>query len=137
MAGLSHSIIISLALADFFSQGGYFGNFWARNYGALDDINDEAQKIGLWLKEKEGSLYVNGIHSGIYIHSGKPVSFGFAEQIEIRETAHERRKEMVRRWKENPPDWVVQGESPGVKFQPIGYRQVGTYGINKIYRKKQ
>lgn len=135
LSGLSPVVVVALALSDFISMGGYFGNIWARTYGALNELNDEAVDVGRWLKEKPGTLYVNGIHSGIHIHAMKPIAFGFAEQIEIRETALERRKEMVRRWKENPPDWVVQGESPGIKFQPTGYRYVASVGINKIYKK--
>lgn len=127
--------VFLLAVVDFLSAGLYFGNIWSRFYPALDDLNEEAEKVGAWLKEKPGTVYVNGIHSGIYIHTLRPVPFGFAEQIEIREVAKERREEMVRLWKEAPPDWVVDGFMQGIKFRPSGYQRVAVIGENMIYKK--
>jgi len=135
LSGMSPVNIGILIAVDFISSGFHFGNTWARNYQILDEINEEAEAIGNLLRINPGTLYVNGIHSGIYIYARKPVSLGFAEQIEIREVAIERRKIMVQHWKENPPDWVVIGESPGVDFQPRGYREVERLGINRIYKK--
>lgn len=124
-----------LALVEFFSAGGYFGNIWARFYPALDELNADAEKIGAWLKDRPGTIYVNGIHSGIYIHALRAVLFGFAEQIEIREVAKERRKKMIEGWKLNPPDYVVDGRLQGVRFQPSGYQRVAVFGDNVIYKK--
>lgn len=135
LSGMPPLQIGLLCAADFIAGGFYFGNLWNRFYGALDEMNAEAEKIGSWLRDKSGTLYVNGIHSAIYIHARKKVSFGFAEQIEIRESAHERRAEMVRRWRECPPDWVVVGAAPGVNFTPNGYRARNQIGRNVIYQK--
>ena len=38
-------------------------------------------------------------------------------------------------WRADPPDWVVQGEMPGIHFKPIGYSQVAVIGANQIYRR--
>ena len=124
-----------LALVDFVSAGFYFGNIWGRFYAALDELNDEAEKVGNWLKDKPGTVYVNGIHSGIYIHALRPVPFGFAEQIEIREVAKERREGMIQRWRQSPPDWVIDGKLQGINFKPSGYQRVAAIGDNVIYRK--
>lgn len=135
LLGLPPVFVIGLALIDFISSGFYLGDLWLRYYPALERINDEAQTTGEWLREKAGTLYVNGIHSGIYIHARKPLSLGMTEQIEIREVAKERRSDMVRRWKETPPDWVVCGDVPGINFKPIGYSRTATVGENVMYRK--
>lgn len=126
---------IAVVVIDFIVNGFYLGDMWDRFYGALKEPNDEAQKAGEFIKDLSGSLYVNGIHSGIYIHAQKPVSLGFAEQIEIRENAHERRKLMIERWKETPPDTVVTGLAQGINFKPVGYTGIEKFGDNWIYRK--
>lgn len=135
LLGLPPVFVVGLVIIDFVSSGFYLGDIWLRYYPALANINDDARAAGEWLREKAGTLYVNGIHSGIYIHARKPLSLGMTEQIEIREVATERREEMKRRWKENPPDWVVCGDVPGLNFKPIGYNRVATAGANVIYRK--
>ncbi len=135
LLGLPPVFTVGLVIIDLVSSGLYLGDIWTRYYPALANINDDAKAAGEWLRDKAGTLYVNGIHSGIYIHARKPLSLGMAEQIEIREVANERREEMRRRWKEAPPDWVVCGDVPGIVFKPIGYSKVATAGANATYRK--
>ena len=135
LSGLSLNTVLVLVGIDVISSGLYLGNVWSRYYPALNDFNDEARKVGEWLRDKPGTIYVNGIHSGIYVHARKPVILGMTEQIEIREVAVERRNEMLQRWKKSPPDWVVAGEVPGIHFKAIGYMQAATIGSNVIYRK--
>jgi hypothetical protein len=125
-----------LVLVEFASAGFYLGDIWLRFYPALADLNTEAEKAGAWLKEKAGTLYVNGIHSGMYVHALKPVPYGFAEQIEIREVAKERRAAMIEGWKQSPPDWLVEGRFPGMRLNTAGYQLMQTFGENKIYRKR-
>lgn len=133
--GASAGVIPLLALVDFASAGFYFGNVWARFYSALEEVNDEAEKVGRWLRDRAGTVYVNGIHSGVYIHAGRPILYGFAEQIEIRETAHERRKQMIEGWRSAPPDWVVTGKIPGITFKPVGYQRMAIVGESTIYKR--
>jgi hypothetical protein len=127
--------VLLLVMVDFASAGFYLGDIWLRFYPALADLNTEAEKAGEWLKEKTGTLYVNGIHSGIYIHALKPVPFGFAEQIEIREVAKERRATMIEEWKQSPPEWLVESRFPGMRLNTNGYKLMQTFGDNKIYKK--
>lgn len=134
-SGLDALHVYLLAFVDFASAGFYFGNIWARFYPALEEVNGEAETVGGWLREKPGTVYVNGIHSGIYIHACRPVQFGFAEQIEIREVAHERRQKMIEGWRKSPPDWVVSGKIPGITFKPVGYQRQAVIGESVIYRK--
>jgi hypothetical protein len=135
LLGLPPVFVAGLVAIDFISSGFYLGNIWARYYPALERINEEAQTAGEWLQDKAGTLYVNSIHSGIYIYARKPISLGMCEQIEIREVATERRTDMAKRWRETPPDWVVCGDVPGIVFKPIGYSRVASVGENVIYRK--
>ena len=135
LLGLPPVFVVGLALIDFVSSGFYLGNLWLRYYPALERINDEAKTAGEWLRDKAGTLYVNSIHSGIYIYARKPIPLGMGEQIEIREVATERRDEMKRRWREAPPDWVVCGDVPGIVFKPIGYNRTATVGENVLYKK--
>lgn len=135
MAGLSPYLCGLIVAVDFITAGAYFGKLWARFYGALDTLNTEAQKAGEYLREQSGTVYVNGLHSAIYIHARKPPQFGFVEQIEIRENAHERREKMIAGWKQAPPDWVVVGMAPGVSFKPVGYKKVTEFGDHAIFKK--
>lgn len=135
LLGLPPVFVIGLVLIDFISSGFYLGDIWLRYYPALANINDDARAAGEWLRDKAGTLYVNSIHSGMYIYAGKPIPLGMGEQIEIREVATERREEMKRLWRETPPDWVVCGDVPGINFKPIGYSRVAVAGANVIYRK--
>lgn len=126
-----------LIAVDLIASGFYFGKLWSRYYPALDDMNEDAQKTGEWLLDKPGSLYVNGIHSGIYVHSRKKPFLGTTEQIEIREVTPDRRKRMIESWRKTPPEWVVCGDYPGFKFVPSGYEKVKVIGNNVVYRKME
>ena len=136
MANISPVVVIALVITDLVSAGGYWKENWERFYGFIAEIHPEVRNVGEWLRDKPGVVWVNSLHSGVYIHARKPVPFGLCEQIEIREAAHERREEMKRRFKENPPDWVVVGNSPGIKFLENGYRKVAQAGETVIYKKQ-
>ncbi len=134
LTGLPPVFVAGLVAIDFISSGFYLGDIWTRYYPALGNINADAEAVGKWLKDKPGTLYVNSIHSGIYIYARKPLSLGMTEQIEIREVATERRTAMARRWRETPPNWVVCGDVPGIIFKPLGYTRAATIGENVIYK---
>ena len=135
-AGIAPWMVLMLCVVDWTSAGFYLGDIWGRFYLGLRDLNQEAQRAGEWLKDKAGSIWVNGIHTGIYIYAQKPVNYGLAEQIEIREVAHERRAEMVKRWKSDPPAWVVMTQGAGVKFNATGYVRAERFGSTEIWRKQ-
>ncbi len=132
----SGDVVVGLLLVEAFSSLFYIGDLWRRFYPGLRDINLEAQEIGKWLRDKPGRLWVNGIHSGIYIHAQKPPFGGMTEQIEIRENAPERREAWRKAFKESPPEWVVVGHMPGVEFTPLGYDLVARSAESLIYRRK-
>jgi hypothetical protein len=124
-----------LVAVDLVSSFGYLGDIWRRFYSGLQAVNEDARKVGEWLRDKPGRVWVNGLHSGIYIHARKPPIGGLAEQVEIRENAPERREKWRKAFKANPPEWVVDGYSPGWKFTGNGYSLVADTGISKIYKR--
>ena len=131
-AGIDPVWAIALSAVDFVSAGFYFGDVWLRFYGDwIQDIRS-AKVIGEWLKDKPGSLWVNGMHTEVYTYSGKPVQYGLAEQIEIAQVAHERREKMAEAFQASPPEWVVETPGPRVKFIPQGYAEVQTQGIANV-----
>jgi hypothetical protein len=133
--GITPAIAIALCLTDWIASGLYFGDIWVRWYSALAQVNLDAKEAGLWMRDKKGVLYVNSIHTAIYLYSGKKIPFGFSEEIEIRDNATERRTEMIKQWSQNPPDWVISGELPGINFVPQSYVKVAQFGINEVYKK--
>ena len=126
---------ILLVAADWISAGFYLGDIWARFYMGLAQRNEEARVVGELLKGRPGSLWVNELHTAVYIYARKPVPFGLCEQIEIRETAHERRALMKKRWLSHPPKWVVNGISAAVHFKGDGYQHVQDFGSMSIFQR--
>jgi hypothetical protein len=135
-AGLSPMLIIVLTLADWLSAAGYIKGTWATFYPGIAKRNYIAKQVGLWLKDKPGTLWANTLDCGVYLYSGKPVQFGMNEQIELRDSALERRELWRAGWKANPPDWVVNEPEYGtIKFNSIGYKQVAQLEHLNIYEK--
>lgn len=130
-------LAIFFILLDAITHGFYFGNQWERFYASLEEPNQEAEQAGRFLKDKDGTLFVNGIHSGVYLHSGKPPMYGYTEQIEIRDNTPERKTRFVEKWKEHPADWVVTGLGAFIKFQPMGYQMAYQSGNTLIYKRKR
>lgn len=122
-----------LLITDLVSGLGYLGDIWARYYMGLANANTDARQVGEWLRDRPGRVWVNGLHSGVYIHARKPPLFGLCEQIEIRENASERREVWRAQFRNDPPEWVVVGMSPGWKFTGQGYRLVHRTGMSEIY----
>lgn len=138
LSGITPMHLAILMLADFLSSGMYLGDIWMRFYNGLYAANIEAKELGEWLKNKAGSLYVNHYHTGIYIWAQKPVNYYMTEQAEIREFT-DRRAEMLKRWKENPADWVIFSPKAGINFNGAGYKLVarndtGTALFQKVKR---
>lgn len=137
MAGVPDIYWIGLVIIDLVASGFYLTNIWYVFYTGLVSLNADAKTIGLWLKDKAGDIWVNGLHSGVYIYAKKPPVGGMCEQIEIREVAHERREEWRKNIKKKPPQWVVVSHQPGWKFTPkSGWRQVAITEIKSIIYEK-
>lgn len=128
--------VIALIITDLSSAFGYVHNIWRRFYPGLEGLNIDARKIGELLKGRPGKLWVNALHNAIYIYAEKPPFGGLCEIIEIRENTPERREKWKSAWKEGPPEWVVDGYSPGWKFTPTGYDLVYTSEFHKIYHRR-
>jgi len=132
---LPQTAIYGLLATEILSGMFYLPDIWRRYYPRLANINQDAKAVGEWLRDKPGRLWVNGLHTGIYIYSGKPPFGGMTEQIEIRENVHERREAWRNAFKASPPEWVVVGFEPGWNFEPIGYNLVAKTMHSNIYRR--
>jgi len=135
-AGMPPTYTYILALIDFVANGFLLGNIWDRHYTGFAQQIESSRKIGEWLKDKPGRMWVNGMHTEVYIYARKPVPYKLAEQIEIRETNTERRKEMIEIWKKNPPDYVAQTPHPAINFNGNGYEAVAAATFCQVYRRK-
>ena len=125
LSGISPTILAVLMIADFLASGMYLGDIWQRFYLGLHAANIEAKELGEWLKNKAGVLWVNYYHTAIYIWAQKPITYGMTSQAEIIEYA-DRRTDMIKRWKENPPDWVVDNPKRVLPFNGAGYKLIGS-----------
>jgi hypothetical protein len=137
-SGLNPAPVIALVGVDTVSAGFYLGNIWMRFYTGLKDVIKDSRVIGNWIKDKSGDLWVNSMHSEIYIWSGKPPIYGMTEQVEIASVASERRKQMKNRYHKNPPEWVVtdtMSKTTPITFDPGGYHLVAKSIFFEIYRK--
>lgn len=134
----STTLIVILLITDLAASGFYMGDIWYRFYMGLHAPNIEAKEMGEWLKDKPGTLWVNGYHTAIHIWAQKPVMYSMTEQAEIN-TITDRRDAMVRKWKANPPDWVVDMPQRGIPFNGVGYKALaqsgsGTRLLQKVQR---
>lgn len=138
LAGMPPVTAIALVAADWLSSGLYLGDLWIRFYNGLHRPNIEARTAGEYLLEKPGRLWVNSYHSAVYVYAQKPPVYGLAEQIEIRESAPERREEWRRQFKGDAPEWVVNGPEPGWTFTGKAYeeRARSQSGEFVVYRKQ-
>jgi hypothetical protein len=135
---LNPAAVIALSCVDTVSAGFYLGDIWMRFYPGLRDVIKEARIIGNWIKDKSGDLWVNSMHSEIYIWSGKPPVYGMTEQIEIASVAGERRKQMKNLYHKSPPQWVVidsQHNNMPIRFDTSGYHLVANSVFYMIYQK--
>jgi len=132
---LSPQLVVALLLVDLLSAGLYRGDIWHRFYPGLRNTNFDAHKVGEWLKDKPGELWVNAYHSAIYIYSGKPPIYGMTEQLEIRENVPERRETWRKQFKYLPPRFVVAGPGGGWLFNGTGYNMVAESREFKVYER--
>jgi hypothetical protein len=134
-AGIDPVLVLALAGADWVSGGLYLGDIWARFYPGLAERVRQAREAGEWLRGKPGMVWVNSLHSEVYIYAEKEAPYGMVEQIEIREASPERRAHMRDAFQCRPPDWVVTGPDPGVNFTPRGYAEAARNQMFQVWRK--
>lgn len=136
LAGIPPVQVFAMIMADWISAGLYLGDIWARFYGGLSERLSYSKLVGEWLKDQKGTVWINSLSCELFIHSQKPILYGVNEQIEINEAVLERRTEFLKRWKANPPDWVVQEQGYGViAFSGTGYKLINQAGSFLIYKK--
>jgi hypothetical protein len=129
--------VLALTAIDWVTSGLYLGNLWARFYPALDVMVHEAKKVGQHLKKYEGTLWANGVYSScVYLYSEKPVLYGMTENIEVREVAFERVRQMKDKWVRHPADWLVETDYPLIRFTGRGYDLVDRGSTVAVWRKK-
>jgi len=137
MAGIDPVYVYILSGIDFMSAGLYLGDIWARFYPGLRNIIEDSRGVGEFLKDKAGTLWVNAIHTEIYLWANKKVLYGMTEQIEIAQVVPERRQHMIEMYKKDPADWVVENRaSPSVRFDKAGYNMVGKSAFFNLYKRK-
>lgn len=134
MSGIDAQWILALMSVDYISAGLYVGNLWDRFYPGLLPYMKEARRIGLWLKNKPGTVWVNGFSAETYIYAEKPVPYGMTEHKELNGYTG-RRNDMTKRLVKDPPDWIVVTDSPGVDFKTRGYVTAYQSNIAKILEK--
>jgi hypothetical protein len=135
-AGIPMEFVLGLVIIEWITSWFYIGDLWLRFYYGLADANKEAKRMGEFLRDKEGTMWVQDMHSGIYIYARKPIMYGLAEQIEIREVARERRDRMKLAWMNSPPDWVVAGGRVCMKFNGNGYKLFAKSMRYNLYQKE-
>jgi hypothetical protein len=125
-AGIAPVGAVCLASVDWVSSGLYLGDLWMRFYQGMRESAMISKKVGEWLKDKPGVVWVNSaMHTPIYLWAERKPRYGLVEQVEINAAATERRAAMKALWQLNPPDWVVESREPTmITFDKKGYEQV-------------
>lgn len=134
-SSISPLFIVLLSVYDFVGGGFYLGNIWLRFYPYISISNKNSEECGLWLKDKPGTLYVNDMHTGIYLYSQKPIPYGMSEELELRDVAIERSQFAWNMMMKHLPDWIVVGEFPGRNLKLQRYVEVNRIGGSIIYGK--
>lgn len=135
-AGMPVEIAIALTIIDYSAAGLYIGDIWNRFYSGMKQTIEDARKIGLALRELQGTLWVNSTNPEIYIWAKKKPPYGMLELVEINHVAIERREKMLIRLYEYPADWIVDMPGGvGIHYDFKGYRLQGSVGMFNIYQR--
>lgn len=136
LAGIGPAWVLALAATDWVSGGLYLGSLWVRFYPGLAQAEIQARKVGRYLRDKPGSLWVNGMDTQIHVYSGKPVTLGMTQQLEMVGALPARTERFLRELKAHPPEWVVDGPNAYTAFNPRGYREVARTDDYRVYHKQ-
>ena len=137
LAGMPWIAVCALVALEWISAGFYIGDIWKRHYGALWRDNIDVREMGAFLKEQNGTLWVNDYHPGLYVYSGKKCTWKLTEQAEMNTVLVDRREQMKELFMEHPPDLIVQGKKCGARFDPTGYRTIAKHrsGNYEVFRR--
>jgi hypothetical protein len=136
-AGIPLGYVIAMSSMDFISSGFYLGNIWGRFYQGLRDVIKDSHAIGNWLKDKEGTLWVNTLHTEIYLWSGKKPQYGMTEQIELDQLSWERRPAMLKNQRAHPSDWIVSQIGHGMEFNYKDYYVSAKSAYFTVWKRKE
>jgi len=134
-AGIRPEIVYSLATVDLLSSAGYTGNIWARFYPFLDKITRDSKRVGEWLSDKSGTLWVNSMWAQIYLYANKKPQYGMMEVVEVNSVAKERREVMLKALIKSPPDWIVLDDTAIVEYDYNKYRNVAKINNFNVYKR--
>ncbi len=135
-SGIRPEFVYALAATDFISSGLYLPDIWKRFYTGLADLIKDAKAVGLWLADKPGTLWVNTMHTEIYLWAKKPPVHGMMEVIEVHAVAKERRRIMENKISKSPPDWIVVGNDINANFDYSDYAVVARSPYFVIYKRR-
>lgn len=134
-AGIRPEIVYALATVDLLSSAGYTGNIWARFYPFLDKITRDSKRVGEWLSDKSGTLWVNSMWAQIYLYANKKPQYGMMEVVEVNSVAKERREVMLKALIKSPPDWIVLDDTAIVEYDYNKYRNVAKINNFNVYKR--
>jgi hypothetical protein len=136
-AGIMPELVYALVFVDWFTAGFYIGNIWHRFYPEMEVRIGDAKKVGLYVKDKPGVLWVNSSNPEIYIWAKKKPPYGFLELVEINDVSVERRKVMNERITHNPPDLIVQPTfGAATDYNLAKYKAIGNTNMFVVYQRK-
>lgn len=142
LSGIGAEYLIGLILLDLIAGGFYIGDIWGRFYFGIKDAIRESRAVGEWLKDKPGTLWVNGIWTETYIWAGKRPTFGITNQAEIIGVSEERLKVFGDRFHANMATWITQreddaGRNNRIRFNTDLYIPVKRFGLTILYKKRE
>ena len=135
-AGMKPEFVYALAATDFISSGLYLGDIWVRFYPGIASIVKDAKRVGEWMKNKPGSLWVNTMWAQIYAYSGKKPEHGMMEVVEVNTVADERRQLVNKKIITNPPIWIVTNPDASVEFDYKMYEMAARSPHFLVYKRR-
>mgnify|MGYP001766608274 FL=1 len=135
-AGMKPEFVYALAATDFISSGLYLGDIWVRFYPGIASIVKDAKRVGEWMKNKPGSLWVNTMWAQIYAYSGKKPEHGMMEVVEVNTVADERRQLVNKKIITNPPIWIVTNGDASVEFDYKMYEMAARSPHFLVYKRR-
>jgi len=134
-AGIKPEFVYALAATDFISSGLYLGDIWMRFYPNIAGIVKDAKKVGEWIKDKDGSLWVNSMWAQIYAYSGKKPEYGMSI-VEVSMAAAERGKAALKKIHNKPPDWIVVSDDIDIDYDYSKYDSVAKSRYFLVYKRR-
>jgi hypothetical protein len=117
---LTWSVLI--LLMEWISTRAYWGNIWLTTYPGIVQELLEAKAIGEVLRDKPGTLWVNTLHTQIYIYAQKKPMYNMVQQVEIADVIPERAAQRDQALRKLAPTIIVLGPLSVPAREIQGYR---------------